>query len=215
VRNENPLAVIERIRSTRVTNDGVERCELCASPVAMEHSHLVDLHKRRLVCCCEACGSLFEVPLDGGKSQELALARFKRVSTRWKKLGDVVMGRELAAELCLPVGLVFLMCSSPSGKAVGLFPGPLGIAEAEISDDGWAGVLERWSALQEMAADVEAIMLVNMRNVDEAGVYLVPIDACFSLAGRLQGSSKGLDGGAEAGKVVADFVRELTAKSGR
>jgi hypothetical protein len=213
VRSDNPLNVIERIRSTRVTGGDVERCELCASPVAVEHSHLVDLHKRRLVCCCDACVSLFDVPLTR-ESQEISRTRFKRVPTRWKKLGDVVMGRELAAELCLPVGLIFLMCASPSGKAIALFPGPIGVAEADISGDGWARVVERWSALQEMVADVEAIMLVNMHNIDEAGVYLVPIDACFNLAGRLQTSWKGLDGGIDGERALADFVREVSAKSG-
>ena len=37
----------------------LERCELCSLELGADHSHLIELAQRRLVCTCEACAILF------------------------------------------------------------------------------------------------------------------------------------------------------------
>ena len=56
-----------------------ERCELCDAALAAEHTHLVELANRRLVCACDACAILFSGQ-DAGK--------YRRVPRRVQFLPD-------------------------------------------------------------------------------------------------------------------------------
>ena len=64
------------------------------------------------------------------------------------------------------------------------------------------------------APDVEAI-LVSRGPLDQDGVdtFLVPIDACYELAGRMRLLWRGFDGGAEARQSVAEFLDRVRARS--
>src|SRR4051812_20228203 len=37
-----------------------ERCELCSAALRHEHTHLIELSARRLLCACDACALLFD-----------------------------------------------------------------------------------------------------------------------------------------------------------
>jgi hypothetical protein len=62
--------------------------------------------------------------------------------------------------------------------------------------------------------DVEAV-LVSRGPLDQDGVdtFLVPIDACYELAGRMRLLWRGFDGGAEARQSVAEFLDRVRARS--
>ena len=59
-----------------------EHCELCASPLAAEHEHLLETGARRLACACTPCAILFS-----GQPG----ARYRRVPRRIEFLGDFHM----------------------------------------------------------------------------------------------------------------------------
>jgi hypothetical protein len=61
------------------------------------------------------------------------------------------------------------------------------------------------------AADVEAVFV--HRAGAELVTYLVPIDACFALAGAIRSRWQGQDGGAAVRSAIADFVKDLRARS--
>ena len=53
----DPLQVLSRIRATqrRDRPRPGERCELCSTPIADEHDHVVDIQQRSLQCACRGC----------------------------------------------------------------------------------------------------------------------------------------------------------------
>jgi Family of unknown function (DUF5947) len=66
-----------------------------------------------------------------------------------------------------------------------------------------------------LADDVEAL-LVRVPSDVEAGqpeCYLVPIDACYELAGGLRKLWRGFDGGQEARAFIDDFFATLADRS--
>ena len=59
----------------------------------------------------------------------------------------------------------------------------------------------RYSAAE---ADTEAVLI--HRSGDHAEHFVVPVDVCYELAGRLRMLWQGFDGGAEARQSIADFL---------
>jgi Family of unknown function (DUF5947) len=67
--------------------------------------------------------------------------------------------------------------------------------------------------LDMLADDVEAL-LVRAPDLDhEAGCFLVPIDACYELAGRLRTVWRGFDGGQDARAAIAEFFGSVETRS--
>ena len=48
---------------------------------------------------------------------------------------------------------------------------------------------------------------------DDGDVYLVPIDACYELVGRLRMLWRGFDGGQEAREFVDEFFAGIAARA--
>jgi hypothetical protein len=65
--------------------------------------------------------------------------------------------------------------------------------------------------LNDLEPDVEALLINRVKDTREH--YLVPIDACYQLVGLIRVSWKGLSGGEEAWKAIAEFFADLRAKS--
>ena len=56
--------------------------------------------------------------------------------------------------------------------------------------------------------------LLAIRDQGGVEVFLVPIDACYELAGRMRMLWRGFDGGAEARQSIAAFLDRVRARSG-
>jgi len=185
------LATLRRVVRHRPVVDKTERCEMCATEVGPSHSHVVDLESRQLLCACRPCYLLF--------TDERAHLRYRAVPDRYAAVGPVLDERGWD-ELQIPVGLAFLFHNSALGRMVALYPGPAGATESELDLPG----------LQVSPAprpDVEALLL--RRGQDG---YLVPIDACYELVGRLRTLWRGFDGGQEAHAAVAEFFDRVRAR---
>jgi hypothetical protein len=77
----------------------------------------------------------------------------------------------------------------------------------------WTDVLEANPELDVLSDDVEAL-LVRAPDLDhDAQCFLVPIDACYELAGRLRTVWRGFDGGQDARAVITDFFVTVEARS--
>jgi hypothetical protein len=72
------------------------------------------------------------------------------------------------------------------------------------------------------APDVEAVLIYRgdagdnaLTSRAEAGVdcFLVPIDACYELAGRMRLLWRGFDGGSEARASITEFVDGVRSRS--
>ena len=178
-----------------------ERCELCATPVAAEHPHLVEPAERRLLCACTACGVLFSEPG----------LRYRRVPDRYLYDTGFVLSDTQWDELQVPVGMAFFLVNSIRRAVVACYPSPAGATESELPLAAWADGVGASVLAGLMEPDVEALLVRR----DDAGrggraeALLVPIDACYRLVGLVRLHWKGFDGGTEAWTAIDAFFAEL------
>ncbi|MCX4825554.1 DUF5947 family protein [Streptomyces sp. NBC_01142] len=178
-----------------------ERCELCGVPVSDgSHRHLVDTEKRSLACACTPCALLFAEPGAAG-------GRFRTVPDRY--LADPGHHLEDSAWelLQIPVSVAFFFRNSAQDRLVALYPSPAGATESELEPSTWQSVLGGSRLAGLLEPDVEALLL--RRSDGRAECYLVPIDICYELVGRMRLLWQGFDGGAEARTDLQAFFEHV------
>jgi uncharacterized protein DUF5947 len=176
----------------------VESCEMCAAAIPPGHGHIADLEASSLLCACRACYLLFT-------HSQAARGRYRSVPDRY--LCDP--GRPVqAAEwdtLDIPVGLAFFLKSSERGEVTAFYPSPAGATECRLDLAAWERLAQAHPLLAAIAPDVEAA-LISRAGDGSIEHFLVPIDACYELAGRMRLLWRGFDGGAEAHDSMAEFL---------
>jgi Family of unknown function (DUF5947) len=211
----DPLAVLQRIRTTRPrpVAPPEERCEVCSEPIGGEHSHLVDLKARNLMCACRGCYLLFTSSGSGG-------SHYRAVPQRYVAFSDLELSSAKWDSLQIPVGIAFFFVNSSIGRVAAFYPGPAGATESELPMDTWEDVFGTSATLQTLEPDVEAL-LVRARSArrdadssrDEAEYFIVPIDACYELVGRLRQLWRGFDGGSDAHTAMDEFFDRVRARA--
>ena len=86
--------------------------------------------------------------------------------------------------------------------------------------DTWDDVFGTSETLQTLEPDVEAL-LVRARSArrdadstrDETEYFIVPIDACYELVGRLRQLWRGFDGGSDAHRAMDEFFDRVRARA--
>ncbi len=200
-----------------------ERCEFCAAAIAAGHGHVADLESSSLMCACRPCYLLFSHSGAGqtrqpeprpGEHPRPGRARYRAVPDRYRSdPGHPLTVAELDT-LEIPVGLAFFLRSSASGDTTAFYPSPAGATECRLDLEAWARIADGHPLLGAAAADVEAI-LISRGERDQDGVltFLVPIDACYELAGRMRLLWRGFDGGAEARDAIASFLERVRERA--
>jgi len=187
---------------------------MCAAPVTEVHQHVVDLESRGLMCTCRSCYLLF--------TAESAHLRYRAVPDRYLSFPDFRLSPAAWDALEIPVGLAFFFTNSMLGRVVAFYPGPAGATESELPLGAWEGVAEANPALQAVAPDVEALLVraPGSAAVSAQGgaptdfeAYLVPIDACYELVGRLRSVWRGFDGGQDARQALREFFETVQVRS--
>ncbi|MFI1396203.1 DUF5947 family protein [Streptomyces sp. NPDC020681] len=179
---------LRRFTSPRRTPE--ERCELCSAPLADErHHHLVDTEKRALACACRPCAQLLD--RTGGPQ-----GRFRAVPGRFLSDPGHRIDEQAWEQLRIPVGVAFFFRNSALDRLVALYPSPAGATESELDPESWQSVLAATELAGLLEPDVEALLL--RRQEGRVECFLVPIDICYELVGRMRLLWQGFDGGAEA-----------------
>ena len=195
---------------------------MCGERVPERHAHLVDIEQRSIGCACTACGLLFTRP--GG--------RYRTVPDRVRHDPDAPLTGAEWAELGIPVGIAFFFVNSALGHVVASYPSPAGVTECELDLAGWDRLAAAHPLLRAPSPDVEAILIVagsprlaggpapapvgaGADDGTEGGVaaFLIPIDMCYSLAGGLRVHWRGFDGGAEAQRLLTDFLADIRERA--
>jgi hypothetical protein len=171
-----------------------DKCELCGAPIEGSHQHVVEVEKRRLLCSCRPCFLLFTHPGAGA-------GKLRSVSERYLKLTRVEIPDDE-----VPVGMVFFVRDAETGGVKAFYPSPAGATEAEVSSDAWQEMAARTPALATMEAGVEAALIARTE------AWIVPVDACYELVGRIRRTWRGLDGGSDARREIDDFFNGLTQR---
>jgi hypothetical protein len=201
-----PAAVLDRIHAARAaTAQPEETCEMCATGIAADHGHVADLEQSSLLCACRACYLLFEHSQAGG-------GRYRAVPDRYLQDRARPMTEADWDDLEIPVGLAFFMRSSRGGNQVnGFYPSPAGPTECRLDLGAWRRIAQAHPLLDAIEPDVEAALITRT----DGGIehFLVPIDACYELAGRMRLLWKGFDGGTEARQSIAEFLDDVRARA--
>ena len=127
-----------------------ERCELCATPVAAEHPHLVEPAERRLLCACTPCGVLFSEPG----------LRYRRVPDRNLYDTGFVLSDSQWDELQVPVGMAFFLVNSIRRAVVACYPSPAGATESELSLAAWADGAEGVARATTQAVVLSSVLIL-------------------------------------------------------
>src|SRR5262245_14187966 len=169
-----------------------ERCELCSAELPPEHSHIVDVEARRLLCACRPCFLLFTDPSAANGKYRSAGARYEQID---------------AAQLAwdafdLPIGMAFFLRSTAANRVMAFYPSPAGATESALAMD--VPVMNR------IEPDVEALLVYRSGHSTEA--WIVPVDACYELVGRIRRCWRGFDGGPEAHQQIEEFFGRLESQ---
>jgi Family of unknown function (DUF5947) len=179
------------------------QCELCAAPLGHEHSHLLELDKRRVTCACESCSILFV---------NNARQRYRRIPREVRQLTNLLMDDQDWNSLLIPIKLAFFVQNSALERIVAQYPSPAGAMESCPEPEYWNAIVERNPVLRQLAPDVEALLVNRLSN--PARYYRTPIDRCYRLVGVIRTHWHGFSGGAEVWQQVNRFFHELDAACG-
>jgi len=187
-----------------------ERCELCASPLADEHGHVVDLETRALMCACRPCSLTFAPAGAGG-------TRFRAVPDRFVSFPEFSLSAAEWEALQVPVGVAFFFLNSELDRVAAFYPSPAGATESLLPLESWNAIVAANPHLATLRPDVEAFLVRNSdRRMGDDGkpeCYLVPIDVCYELVGELRRLWRGFDGGAEAHTAMDEFFDRIRARA--
>lgn len=180
-----------------------ERCDFCAVPLAPDHSHLIELAARRILCSCRPCYIVFE-------PQGAAQDRYRPIREHYAEVAGFALADDLWDALAIPIGLAFFFYNSLEKKMVAFYPSPAGATESLLPLDTWGEIAAAYPQLAAIAPDVEAILVRRTR--EASSCYVVPIDAAYELVGIIRSTWKGFDGGEEAQRRIAQYFERLAEK---
>jgi hypothetical protein len=210
-------AVAERLRQYAEARDQrapSERCDFCGVDIADQHGHVVDLPRRMLLCVCRPCHLLFAHDGAGG-------ARFRAVPDRYVLLPEFASAGDGWEALDIPIGLAFFLRSSATERVTAFYPSPAGATESELDLRTWDRLVRAVPPLATLAADVEALLVRRLhphpegsqRSADDTTAFIVPIDACYELVGRIRRSWRGFQGGDEVWRDIDEFFARVIARA--
>jgi hypothetical protein len=183
-------------------------CELCATPLADDHAHVVDVESRRLLCTCRPCRLLFT-------QEGAAMGQYRAVPDRGFESPSFPLSEAQWQRLQIPVRMAFFFFNSALAQHVAFYPGPAGATESLLGLDAFRELLAEVPALGKLLPDVEAVLVHGRRGEDGVRCYLVPINLCYELVGRVRKKWRGFDGGEEATQEIESFFGALQPQEQR
>ncbi len=190
-----------------------QRCELCAGALHDSHGHVVDTKTRRLLCACATCGAFDSRPDLQSPGSTAASGRYRVVPHRYAHLPSMTISPAQWQALGVPVGLAFFFFNSTAGRIIAFYPGAAGPAESLVPPDAWSALAQANPWLEDIQPDVEALLV--RKTPDNFSWFIVPIDACYELAGRIRAHWSGLSGGERVADEIKRFFAVILEQSER
>jgi hypothetical protein len=186
------------LRKLAKTTAVAERCDLCGAAIAADHRHLLEVASRELMCTCRPCSILFD-------RRAASQGRYKLVGDRRLVLSDFVLDDVMWEDLRLPVDIAFFIRTAERVQA--FYPSPMGATESLLDLDAWQALEEANPVLRTLEPDVEALLVNRSRGARQQ--WIVPIDECYALVGLMRTQWRGLTGGTEVWRALAEFFDRL------
>jgi hypothetical protein len=204
--NRQPFATLKRFVEPQPKPQSRERCEFCGVEIAEQHSHAVNTETRSLLCVCRPCYLLFT-------REGAARGKLKAVPERYLYAPGLILTDTQWNRLQIPVGIAFFFFNTSLGRMVVFYPSPVGATESLLSLETWEELASANPLLASLAPDVEALLVRNVQRRGSFECYIVPIDACYELVGRIRRRWKGFDGGEEAWREIGAFFTDVRERS--
>jgi hypothetical protein len=146
-----------------------------------------------------------------GQARHVGRSRYRSIPDRYLSDPERPVSAAEWDALEIPVGLAFFLRSSRDDTTTAFYPSPAGATECRLDLEAWGRIGADHPLLAAADPDVEAVLISR----DQRGVeaFLVPIDACYELAGRMRLLWRGFDGGAEARQSITDFLDRVRERS--
>ncbi len=180
----------------------LERCELCNLVLPPTHRHLLDMASRQVACSCDPCALLFQNAVGG---------KFKLIPRDARALPDFHMTDGEWESLALPIDMAFFFYHTPNEKMSAMYPSPAGPTESLLPLTSWQELVRQNPILQNMEADVEALLVNRASNARE--YFIAPIDKCYELVGTIRMHWRGLSGGDEVWHAIENFFTKLRSEA--
>jgi hypothetical protein len=178
---------------------------MCAQPLASEHSHVVNLESRSLLCTCRSCTLLFT-------HQGAAQGKYRAVPDRYLHTPSYALSEAQWEQLQIPVKMAFFFYNSSLRRHVAFYPSPAGSTESLLGLEAWQELAGSHPLIRILEPDVEAL-LVYGRPSGAFDSFLVPIHECYRLVGEVKLHWKGFHGGERAWSEIEAFFASLREKS--
>jgi hypothetical protein len=181
-----------------------EACEMCSTPLPEEHSHIVNIESRELMCACRACYLLFA-------KEGAAQGKYRQVPERHLFDPYFVLDNAQWEQIQIPVSMAFFFYNSTEERFVAFYPSPAGATESLLDLDAWRQVIDANPAFEGLLPDVEALLL--RQDEDRFECFLVPIDKAYELTALVRMNWKGFSGGEEVWETIRSFFDDLRSRS--
>jgi hypothetical protein len=113
---QQSAAAFEFLRQFARRRPALERCEMCSTPLAPDHQHLLEPVNRKIACACDACAILFHAQGD---------TKFKRIPRRIRFLPDFQLTESQWNGMLMPINMAFFFKSTPhEGRVIACIPVP-------------------------------------------------------------------------------------------
>jgi uncharacterized protein DUF5947 len=196
--------VLKRFTRSRPAEQSEEVCEMCGEVIGREHPHVVNIESRSLLCTCRGCYLLFTPEGAGG-------GKYRAVPDRYLYDPAFKLSDSEWDDIQIPVNIAFFFINSTMSRFVSFYPSPAGATESLLDLGTWEGVIAANPQIPALTPDVEALLLI--KETDRFECFLVPIDACYELAGVVKLHWKGFAGGEEAWSRIDAFLDRLRDRS--
>jgi hypothetical protein len=208
--SNGPLIQISRSTGSRrvapesLHSEGVPTCQRCGEPLPNMHNHYVDVATRQLSCSCRACWLL------SGATESTSV---RAIPERYLQGQALRFDPAQWEALQIPVSIAFFMINSSIGRTIAFYPSPAGATESALPLTAWQDIELANDWVRTLAPDVEALLVRKGHNQEgDCEGFIVPIDACYDLVGRIRVHWHGFSGGAEVQALIDQFFAEVDAR---
>ena len=209
-----PPSLIATLRGLLHSPGGAqdERCDLCGGHLADPHTHVADIGRRRLLCACGSCATLESTGGTRQLTSAPAARPLRSVPRRFAHSPSMMISAASWQSLEIPVDVAFFFINSSLARTVAFYPGPAGATESLLSLDAWAALADQCPWMKTLAPDVEGLLARKMG--DDYRCFVVPIDTCYELVGRIRTHWVGLGGGEVVRKEIDGFFEAVRVRAG-
>lgn len=202
-------SVFEALRGFSRPRAPKERCELCGLALGPEHPHLLQYSDGQILCACDPCAILFTHRERGAEHD--SGRKLIRIPRDARRLDHFDIDDMAWSALRLPIDLAFFLHRSSAGRVFAYYPSPAGSTESLLNLEAWNDIVRDDTALKQMQADVEALLVDRTRG--HRRYFIAPIDQCYKLTGVIRMEWRGFSGGEAVWREIDRFFQTLTERS--